>query len=238
MQYVQVDLFDAASECLMRTCQRCGVPKPPDDFSVRSDSPTGKRRKQCKACVVDIARQWRRRNPEKYQAQLARDAQRKQQPERRAQKNAREKVLGKARRAARSPKGRTFSTVCTRCGETFEYVHRARKRTVCDLCRKHDSAWTAFRLTGEQAEELRARGRCDICGGTRPGGRFNNWHIDHDHATGVVRGVLCAACNTAIGLLGESPERIIAAAEYVAAHQARPALARQTLGLTQGSVAS
>ena len=33
-------------------------------------------------------------------------------------------------------------------------------------------------------------------------------HIDHDHKTGDVRGLLCHACNTALGQMEESPERI------------------------------
>ena len=39
--------------------------------------------------------------------------------------------------------------------------------------------------------------------------------MDHDHETGEVRGLLCANCNLAIGLLEDSPSRILAAAAYV-----------------------
>lgn len=37
--------------------------------------------------------------------------------------------------------------------------------------------------------------------------------IDHDHKTGIVRGLLCRQCN--IGKLGESPERLRRAADYI-----------------------
>jgi hypothetical protein len=40
-------------------------------------------------------------------------------------------------------------------------------------------------------------------------------HIDHCHATGVVRGLLCTTCNTGIGLLRDSPTIAASAAEYL-----------------------
>jgi hypothetical protein len=42
-------------------------------------------------------------------------------------------------------------------------------------------------------------GRCRICKTDQPGGYGNQWHIDHDHETGVVRGLLCSTCNTKLG---------------------------------------
>jgi hypothetical protein len=40
-------------------------------------------------------------------------------------------------------------------------------------------------------------------------------HTDHNHETGLFRGILCSQCNTGIGLLGDDPERIRAAAQYL-----------------------
>lgn len=204
-----------------KQCRVCGETKPLDAYSSWMRGEKVATSSYCKPCARERSRRWSNANPERRRAQNARRTeQMRADPELRARVNARSRVLSKARRAAKSKVGQTFTAECKRCGETFEYVFNRKPRTVCDHCRKHDASWSTFRLTGKQAEQLRARGCCDICGGTRPGGRFNNWHIDHDHETGVVRGVLCAACNTAIGLLGEDPERIIAAAEYVATHQA------------------
>jgi len=45
-------------------------------------------------------------------------------------------------------------------------------------------------------------GGCAICG-RLPGSR--NLHIDHDHESGEVRGLLCFACNVAIGHLRDDP---------------------------------
>lgn len=39
--------------------------------------------------------------------------------------------------------------------------------------------------------------------------------IDHNHATGKIRGFLCTRCNTAIGLLDYDPDRIERAARYL-----------------------
>lgn len=50
---------------------------------------------------------------------------------------------------------------------------------------------------------------CQICG------RTDKLRLDHDHTTGQFRGVLCDACNTAIGLLQENPEILLRAAQYV-----------------------
>lgn len=41
--------------------------------------------------------------------------------------------------------------------------------------------------------------RCAICGTSSPGGRHNKFHIDHNHMTGKVRGLLCWSCNAGLG---------------------------------------
>lgn len=56
-------------------------------------------------------------------------------------------------------------------------------------------------------------GGCKVCRTPLLGGQQT--HVDHCHATGVVRGILCSRCNTAIGLLDDSPERAVALAEYL-----------------------
>lgn len=55
-------------------------------------------------------------------------------------------------------------------------------------------------------------GVCAICG-RGPGKKA--LHVDHNHETGEVRGLLCSNCNTAIGLLGESLASLEKAMAYL-----------------------
>lgn len=57
-------------------------------------------------------------------------------------------------------------------------------------------------------------GCCAICGG-EPGGRWGTFHVDHDHITGKVRGLLCDSCNLGIGKFYDNPALMRKAAEYL-----------------------
>ena len=43
-----------------------------------------------------------------------------------------------------------------------------------------------------------------------------NLYVDHDHETNQVRALVCAACNTTIGFLETTPQRLKQAEEYLA----------------------
>jgi hypothetical protein len=57
-------------------------------------------------------------------------------------------------------------------------------------------------------------GGCAICGATKSH-NGNRLAVDHCHDTGMVRGVLCDHCNRAIGLLGDTSEKIKSAFLYL-----------------------
>ena len=58
-------------------------------------------------------------------------------------------------------------------------------------------------------------GRCKICGRTPSGQRnFKRLHVDHNHETGEVRGLLCPRCNVAVGFV-ESHENIEEVVDYL-----------------------
>lgn len=71
-----------------------------------------------------------------------------------------------------------------------------------------------YGITVEEYEALleRQNGVCGICG-AEPGSR--RLATDHAHTTGRVRGLLCDACNQALGFMKDDPERLIAAAIYL-----------------------
>lgn len=53
--------------------------------------------------------------------------------------------------------------------------------------------------------------RCGCCGK-----KLQRPHVDHDHDTGEVRGLLCQKCNTGIGKLGDDLSGVLNAAQYLA----------------------
>jgi hypothetical protein len=58
----------------------------------------------------------------------------------------------------------------------------------------------------------KANGRCEIC--NRPFGEKEPV-LDHNHATGEARGLLCNLCNQGIGCLRDDPQLIRAALDYL-----------------------
>jgi Autographiviridae endonuclease VII len=75
---------------------------------------------------------------------------------------------------------------------------------------------------------LRQSGGCAICH-VLPD-PSTNLHVDHDHATGAVRGLLCVSCNNALGAFRESFEIFRSAADYLDRDDELVALARERVG--------
>lgn len=69
-----------------------------------------------------------------------------------------------------------------------------------------------YNLTIDQVESMKndQKQLCAICLSIP-----NHWHIDHDHETNKVRGMLCGPCNLALGLLKDDSKRIRRAAQYI-----------------------
>jgi hypothetical protein len=54
---------------------------------------------------------------------------------------------------------------------------------------------------------------CAIC--EKPCFTGKRLAVDHDHGTGLVRGLLCAHCNRAIGLFRDDPQMLRRAVDYL-----------------------
>lgn len=80
---------------------------------------------------------------------------------------------------------------------------------------------TRYGLTMEQfkAMEIAQAGRCKICNRTpeEAGGRWKRLHVDHDHATDRVRGLLCFDCNVMLGFARDRPTVLTKALLYLGA---------------------
>jgi len=74
-----------------------------------------------------------------------------------------------------------------------------------------------YGLTGEALDQMReAQGqRCAICADDITGGH----HVDHDHATGVIRALLCPPCNKGLGHFRDDPALLLAAIDYLTTHK-------------------
>ena len=92
--------------------------------------------------------------------------------------------------------------------------------------RKDCSLYSKFGigLREYRALEIAQGGVCAICGmpETKMQARNKNGikskdslHVDHDHKTGNIRGLLCYRCNTGIGKLLDSPDILRRAADYI-----------------------
>jgi hypothetical protein len=103
--------------------------------------------------------------------------------------------------------------VCARHGSTERFICNRQ----CVTCTRERSAkQPRHGLRREQIDLLFALqgSACAICRATDPGTK-QGWAVDHDHSTGIARGVLCHKCNTGIGFLRDDPSRLRAAAAYL-----------------------
>ena len=73
-----------------------------------------------------------------------------------------------------------------------------------------------YGLTEEDFEALckEQNGQCAICRNL-----FTSTpYVDHDHKTGIVRGLLCSGCNTGLGMFKDHPDILLEAANYIVRH--------------------
>ncbi|MCM4077602.1 endonuclease VII domain-containing protein [Paractinoplanes hotanensis] len=187
-----------------RRCRDCGEWKPLDLFSANSKRPSG-RGSYCKDCFnVRSKASYAKRLQEKY---------------------------GREVQVQRSvPDGHRY---CPDCGEIKELDDFPRSRNdsggrgrYCKPCHNARGHETRQRLYGGSREyHLRARygigqvefddllwrqgNVCAICRAPDP------QHVDHDHRTGAVRGILCFNCNGGLGQFRDNQDYLAGAIEYL-----------------------
>jgi len=124
---------------------------------------------------------------------------------------------------------------CKQCGvsglENFYVKDGKRTNSMCKECHKAACKVRWHSKTQQEKQATRVRtmyginpeeylelytvqeGKCAICGEEPTTQR--GLHLDHCHATGTVRGLLCHGCNTGIGSLKDDPELLRKALNYL-----------------------
>ena len=128
---------------------------------------------------------------------------------------------------------------CRRCGVQFKRKHKVGQipkycsrgcavknwseknpKRRAELNRRHNASRYGLTVEGLDFLTEEQGGKCAVCRQPPPGDRGTAaaLHIDHCHATGKVRALLCSKCNTAIGLMNDSPTLLREAAQYLEGH--------------------
>lgn len=106
--------------------------------------------------------------------------------------------------------------------KAYQESHReeiaAQKKVYHAAHRERKKSYDWQRLYGLSRPEFlsmldKQGGVCAIC--KKPGWNGKWPHIDHDHATGRVRGILCSKCNPALGMIDDDPAIARAMAIYL-----------------------
>jgi len=130
----------------------------------------------------------------------------------------------------------TLEKTCSNCNETKNvnnfYTRKVSAdgyRGQCKTCdKRYKNTWyeqgkwrdyhykKSYGITEKEAEDLLLTqgGLCAICSvEIKKLGRKGC--VDHCHETGVVRGILCGKCNTALGKFGDDIEKLQKAINYL-----------------------
>lgn len=188
---------------MVKTCTRCGEEKELTEFYLRASRGTYSSR--CKACQRAYMNERYWRDPERMRMEG-----RQQHVAHREYRL----IQGRARYAVARDETNAKRRAERRLNP--EVVRAKERESAQRLNRYRRVALRKYGLTVETYEALliSQQGVCAICKGP-PNGRGLVFHVDHDHQTNRVRGLLCHYCNTAIGSLGESVELLRAAITYL-----------------------
>lgn len=120
---------------------------------------------------------------------------------------------------------RSKTRLCVRCNRTRDRqdFHRSGAPVCIDCYPEYRQEINAKRLSRSSGVTVSAatlreaqNGRCAICGTAEAAAPCGRLHLDHDHTTHVVRGLLCGNCNAGLGQFKDDPVRLRAAIDYLA----------------------
>ena len=112
--------------------------------------------------------------------------------------------------------------VCARCHKPTPPDRMTKARWMCKVCWRDYMRFRRYGITAEDYERMSREqdGACAIC--RKPnvvpkknGMNVSNLAVDHDAASGRVRGLLCGRCNRGIGYLKHDPALLAKAARYL-----------------------
>lgn len=119
-------------------------------------------------------------------------------------------------RQYKTPYGRAM-TPCKECRIALDRASKVdpeRKRQI--------RAWNLmnkYGMTLEEHDQMSAEqgGACAICGQppSETAARTQYLHVDHCHASGAIRALLCHKCNKGLGCFGDNPALLRKGAEYL-----------------------
>jgi len=143
--------------------------------------------------------------------------------------------LDQFHRDSRRGDGRAASCRACKCETVRQYrirnSDRVRSTQKASFRRNYERTGRPYRLLRQfgitlvEYDRLLAEqgGMCAICKGVASSraGRKKALSVDHDHVTGVIRGLLCETCNTGLGMFRDDPALFATAGEYLRTHPMR-----------------
>ena len=129
----------------------------------------------------------------------------------------------KMREGAETRHGTTLISckVCNKPKTEDEFYKKDRATgrldSTCKACRISMHREKILGVTDKMYWEMyhKQEGRCGICHRRMYSKRYKNFCVDHNHTTGVIRGLLCHNCNRAIGMLRDDPVALRRAIRWV-----------------------
>lgn len=191
----------------MKTCSKCKAPRSEADFYLYGAS--GKSYAACKKCCIARRKVYCSENKDKLAAK-DKIYYAKNREELLAQKKV-YRAENKDKTAARNKRYRSENREELRAKKKIYYVENKDKIAAKDKLynvenREKRAGWRRVYKYGVAPDTFKSMlieqgGVCAICKGA---GSKRGLFVDHDHDSKRFRGILCQACNTAIGYLRDS----------------------------------